>query len=71
MAIPDYQSIMLPLLQIASDGKEWSLRDAGQAINKKFSLTPEEVEEFLPSRSQSVIYNRIGGARTYLTVGRL
>ena len=65
-AIPDYQSIMLPLLQLASDGKEWSLRDAGQAIIQKFGLTPEEVEELLPSRSQPAIYNRVGWARTYL-----
>ena len=66
VAIPDYQSIMLPLLQLASDGKEWSLRDAGQAIIQKFGLTPEEVEELLPSRSQPAIYNRVGWARTYL-----
>jgi restriction system protein len=53
-------------IQLASDGKEWSLRDAGQAIIQKFALTPEEVEELLPSRSQPVIYNRVGWARTYL-----
>jgi len=66
MAIPDYQSIMLPLLQLACDGNEWSLREAGQAIIQKFALSPEEVEELLPSRSQPVIYNRVGWARTYL-----
>src|SRR5437870_2646231 len=66
MAIPDYQRCMLPLLRFASDGKEHQLKDAALALAKEFSLTPEEISEFLPSGQQPVFINRIGWARTYL-----
>lgn len=38
MPIPDYQAIMLPLLQFAGDGKEHSLREALEALAKQFRL---------------------------------
>lgn len=66
MAIPDYQSCMLPLLRYASDGQEHQLKDAAQKLAQDFNLTSEEVSEFLPSGQQPVFINRIGWARTYL-----
>jgi restriction system protein len=66
MAIPDYQSCMLPLLLYSSDGQEHQLKDAAQKLAKDFNLTSEEVSEFLPSGQQPVFINRIGWARTYL-----
>jgi restriction system protein len=39
MAIPDYQSIMLPLLKFASDGTEHSLREATEYLATEFQLT--------------------------------
>ncbi len=47
MPIPDYQAIMLPLLRLTSDGKEWRLREAKEQIIKHFSLTEDEVAELL------------------------
>ena len=38
MAIPDYQTLMLPLLQIAADGKEHSLKEAIDILSKQFDL---------------------------------
>ncbi|NET57593.1 MAG: restriction endonuclease [Symploca sp. SIO2E6] len=67
MSIPDYQSIMLPLLCFASDEKEHSLREAIDALAKKFTLSQQERKELLPSGRQSTFDNRVGWARTYLT----
>ena len=45
MAIPDYQSIMLPLLELAGDKVEHSLRDAIDILAQKYQLTEEERKE--------------------------
>ena len=66
MAIPDYQTCMLPFLRYLSDGKEHSLREAEEALVEHFKLTPAERAELLPSGQQGVFKNRIGWARTYL-----
>jgi len=66
MAVPDYQSIMLPLLQLAGDGKDHTLREAIDGLAKQFGLTEEERRELLPSGQQAVFDNRVGWARTYM-----
>jgi len=66
MSIPDFQTIMLPLLQFAADGKEHSIHEAHDYLADYFGLTPEEVDELLPSGVQKKFYNRVGWARTYL-----
>jgi len=66
MPIPDYQEIMLPLLKLASDGEEHSLKEAYEVISNQFDLSEQERRELLPSGTQSVINNRVGWARTYL-----
>jgi len=66
MAIPDYQTCMLPLLKFYADGKEHSFREAIEALAKDFHLSDEERREMLPSGQQEVFDNRIGWARTYL-----
>jgi len=67
VAIPDYQSVMLPLLRYAGDGQEHSLRETIDALADDFGLTPDERKELLPSGQQQVFDNRVGWARTYLT----
>ena len=66
MAIPDYQSCMLPFLRHLGDGKEHSLRDTEEALAEHFNLTSAERVELLPSGQQGIFRNRIGWARTYL-----
>jgi restriction system protein len=66
MSIPDYQSVMLPLLAFAGDRKEHSKRDATDHISALFKLTEEERKELLPSGRQYIIDNRVGWATTYL-----
>lgn len=66
MAIPDYQTLMLPVLKLAADGTEHKFRDAVDKLADEFSLTDEERNELLPSGSQAVFTNRVGWARSYL-----
>jgi restriction system protein len=66
MAIPDYQSCMLPLLEFYSDGQNHNFREAVEALAKEFSLTDKERREMLPSGQQEIFDNRIGWARTYM-----
>ena len=66
MAIPDYQSVMLPLLRYAADGQEHSVREAIEALADEFHLTDEERKELLPSGGQATFDNRVGWARTYM-----
>jgi len=66
MAIPDYQTIMLPLLKYLSDVKEHHIRETIDALALQFGLTSEERKELLPSGQQYTFDNRIGWARTYM-----
>lgn len=67
MTLPDFQSIMLPMLQIAADEKEHSIHEFLDRLAEHFSLTEQELNEMLPSGKQTTFYNRVGWARTYLS----
>jgi len=67
MAIPDYQTLMLPLLRYASDGEVHPFRNAYETLSDEFGLTEEERREPIPSGRQPVIVNRVGWAKTYMT----
>ncbi len=49
MPVPDFQTIMLPMLKIAGDGKEHTVHDFLEILAKEFNLSQEELNEFLPS----------------------
>lgn len=66
MSLPDYQSLMLPVLQIAAKG-ETSVPLAEAEIAAMFALSEEEREQMLPSGKQRVLHNRIHWAKFYLT----
>ncbi len=66
MPIPDYQSAMLPLLALVSDGREYKFNDVIEALSEQFKLTEEEKSELLPSGQSLLFGNRVGWARTYL-----
>ena len=42
MAIPDFQTIMLPLLKLIGDKKEYAIRDVVEKLAVDFSLTEDE-----------------------------
>ncbi|GBF53335.1 mrr restriction system protein [Microcystis sp. 0824] len=66
MTIPDFQSIMLPLLKILADGKVYKYREIIEALVREFQVTEAERKEMLPSGQQEIFANRVGWAKTYL-----
>ena len=66
MAIPDYQSIMPPLLELAGDDQIHRVHDAVDLLAQQFKLTAEEWREVIPSGRVSRFHNNVTWARTYL-----
>lgn len=66
MPIPDYQSLMLPVLRLAAEGEK-RVADVEDRIADEFGLTVEEREELLPSGRQRVLHNRIHWAKFYMS----
>ena len=66
MAIPDYQSLMLPLLELAGDDQVHRVHDAVDLLARQFKLTAEETREVIPSGRVSRFHNNVTWARTYL-----
>ena len=64
--IPDYQSLMLPLLRLVSDKREYKYRDLIEKLATEFQLTDDERREPLASGNQAIFDNRVGWAKTYL-----
>jgi len=71
MAIPDFQSIMLPLLKFCADSKEHTNRDAIDHLAKVFHLSEEEQKVLLPSGRQTIFHNRVAWARAYMKMAKL
>lgn len=66
MPIPDFQSVMRPVLATVQNGAPLPLNELRERITDQFHLTEDERSERLPSGKQTVINNRVGWARTYL-----
>ncbi len=66
MPIPDYQTVMLPLLEYYSDGKTHPIGDAVDLLGRQFALSEDELRELLPSGRQEKFRNRVAWAKTYL-----
>jgi len=64
--IPDYQTLMLPLLRFAADGSDHTTREAVEVLATEFQLTPAERNELLASGQQAIFNNRVGWANSYL-----
>ena len=64
--IPDYQSLMLPLLRLVSDSQEYKYRDIIEKLAVEYKITDEERKELLASGNQAIFDNRVGWAKTYL-----
>ena len=66
MAIPTYDTLMLPLLKHLADGDTKSTSETFEALANEFNLTDEEQKELLPSGQQPLFSNRIAWAKAYL-----
>jgi restriction system protein len=66
MAIPDFQSLIRPLLEAHKDGKEHINRDLVSQLADQFQLTEDERREMLPSGGARLFDNRVGWAKTHV-----
>ncbi|HET6913521.1 MAG TPA: restriction endonuclease [Rhodanobacteraceae bacterium] len=66
MAIPDYQTIMRPLLEACRDKREHRLRELIETLAEEFKLKAEERADLLPSGTATTFGSRVGWAKTYL-----
>ncbi len=71
MPIPDFQSVMLPLVEALADGHEQIMRDLTTKLADRFQLTHEEREEILPSGQQTIFSNRVAWAKSHLKAAGL
>ena len=71
MAIPDFQTVMLPLMRHCQDGQEHSISDTVEALARHFKLTDEERKALLPSGVQEVFRNRVAWAKSHLKMAGL
>lgn len=71
MTIPDYQTIMLPLLRLLADDRDHLLRACIAALADEFGLSSEEREQLLPSSRGPLFYNRVAWAATHLAKAAL
>ncbi len=66
MAVPDFQAMMLPLLELVSDGSEYRFRDVIGSVSDRFELSEEDRAETISSGPLK-INNRVGWATTHLS----
>lgn len=71
MAIPDFQTLMLPVLKVLKDGNEVPFKSVVDKLAIEFKLTDEELAEMLPSRRAPTFYNRVAWSKFYLKKANL
>jgi restriction system protein len=71
MPIPDFQSVMRPLLNLVKDGADHTFRESIEALAKHFAVSEEERRVQLPSGRAELFVNRVGWAKTHLRMAGL
>ncbi len=71
MPVPDFQSLMRPLLEILADDDEHSIQSIRRDLAIGLSLDQEDIDEMIPSGRVTTFQNRVGWAMTYLNRAKL
>lgn len=71
MPIPDFQSLMLPLLELVSDGEDHLMKDVTRGLADRFELTEDERRLLLPSGQQTITSNRVAWAKAHMKMAGL
>jgi restriction system protein len=66
VTIPDYQTLMLPLLKHLADGEPKRVRDISARLGREFQLTEDELRQLTPGGGTLLFHGRVGWAKTYL-----
>lgn len=65
MSIPSFQSFLLPVLEVFSDGKMYSVDECCRIIKDKMSISDEDAQELLPSGTDTRLRNRVYWSLVY------
>lgn len=71
MAVPDFQSMMLPLLEAIADGAEHSNSAVYDSVARQMKVAAEDLQLMHSGGEQTVFYNRVAWGKTYLKKGGL
>jgi restriction system protein len=71
MAVPDFQSMMLPLLEALADGAEHSNAAVYDTVARQMNVAAEDLQLMHSGGEQTVFYNRVAWGKTYLNKGGL
>jgi restriction system protein len=63
--VPDYETLMLPVLRLFNDGAT-NVSECLPEVRRQFDVTDEEAQELIPSGRTTLLRNRVHWARTYL-----
>lgn len=66
MPVPDFQSLMLPVLHAVEDGETYTNAQVNERVAEALLLTADDLSEMLPSGRAKLFYNRCGWAKQYL-----
>jgi restriction system protein len=66
MSVPDFQTLMLPVLREFADGAEHAPKEIRQRVADRLHMTPEDIAEMVPSGTQARLANRVAWAHIYL-----
>lgn len=67
MSIPDYQTLMLPLLRALGDDHPRHVRELSQILGQQFSLSEGELNQLTPGGGSLQFHGRVGWAKTYMS----
>ena len=71
MAVPEFQSFMLPILKLFEDNKNHTTNECMDEAVKCFNLTEDDKKLMVPSGKQTLIANRVYWSLTYLKKSKL
>lgn len=66
MPIPDFQTLMLPFLELTADGEEHTAAELREPLADRYQLTEEERQQKLPSGAAKLFNNRVAWAKIHL-----
>lgn len=66
MAMPTYEQVMLPLLEILRNESIYTNKECIDILAEKLNITEEELRELLPSGKKKIFYDRVNWAKTYM-----
>lgn len=66
MAVPEFQSFMLPILKLFNDGEIHNTNECMNIAISSFNLNDDDIKLTVPSGKQTIVANRVYWSLTYL-----